>query len=117
MLSTSGERKLRVSCPPYDHIKDPAQHLLRLLNYYERKKELRAALKAELQFQKLVLNHKSPWLKKVTGSLLAVANKLVQFLGGEPLNKLATQATSKQPSRAHFLRFRIGSNLRVQHSQ
>ena len=55
-----------------------------LLQIYTTNLGLRKALRAEIQFQKLVLNKKSP-LMKVTGSVLKLFNRLLQFFGGQVL--------------------------------
>ncbi|KAK7103600.1 uncharacterized protein [Littorina saxatilis] len=58
-----------------------------MLQYYRTNGSLKAAMQAEIQFQKLVLNKKSCFLI-VTGTALVLYNRLRQYFGAEPLEQL-----------------------------
>lgn len=59
----------------------------RLLQTYTTDKALKKALRAEIQFQKIVLNKISPHLR-VTGTSLTLVNRLLQFFGGQEIGRL-----------------------------
>ena len=82
-----------------------------LLQSYTTVCGLKKALRAEIFFQKLVLNKKSPFLK-VTGSPLTLLNRLRQFLGGEILDQLS----SLQPP-VHHLAARTNKRARQEVSE
>ena len=69
--------------------------IMQMLEVYTTSKHLKKALRAEILFQKLMLNKKSPLLT-VTGTNVKLTNQLLQFFGGEILERLPPLQPSEQ---------------------
>ena len=72
--------------------------VLKMLQTYSTRKDLTRAMKAEIGFQKSIMEHKSPLLR-VTGSPLTLANRLLEFFGGETLSELPSDPSKQRPEK------------------
>ena len=85
---------------PYSGTCTSADDVHHLFDIYRNHTTLRKAIRAEILFQKVLLEKKSSLLK-VTGSVKKLVNQLLQFFVGEPLERLPAVQPDEQEVQAN----------------